>query len=63
MNAMLDKNQIQKLLDLVGREEVASFGGRDKRDFVVTRRVAGYSEDGDTARLQAALSLMLEAAR
>lgn len=58
---MLTKTQVRKLLDLLAEETVVP--PTDGFPFRISRRAPGYSKDTDTAQLQAALSIMLEAAR
>ena len=58
---MLKKPEIQIILERLGRETV-----RDESSdfpFRITRSGRGYSKDPTIAKLQAKLSIMLEAAR
>ena len=56
---MLTKDQIRKLLELLQLEQIAEF---DVYKVMKTGH-GGYSDDPEVGRLQAKLSIMLEAAR
>lgn len=58
---MLTHEDIATLLELLAHEAVIE--PSKKFPYRVTREARGYSDDPATARLQAKLSIMLEAAR
>lgn len=58
---MLTKKQIHLILECLARETVVP--PSDAFPYTVSRRGMGYSSDPEVAKIQAKLSIMLEAAR